>query len=291
MIAVDGIILVISCQKYLHTRLKNINLKDNYGKWKVIYVIGDLFLDCYYKLEGNFMTIKCEDSYIHLLKKYVLSLKYLYEIFDIKEGVLRSGDDLIFNEKLLETFLESPKQIKINRTEYIELDYYGKSTNNQSLLSEDILEEELTKIRHDTTMVNYHILHPEDIDNPLYNLKGIDISKYTLRPDINISIGVLCYLSNKSCKILINHMNNINYNVFHYDEYTCSYPYTTEDIGVGFILFLNKISFIHGEFLWLNVEEYDYEYGKSFIAIHANEWSHLAAQLGLDTYKVYKKIS
>ena len=271
MIAVDGIILVLSCQKYLHTRLKNINLKDDYGKWKVIYVIGDLFLDCDYKLEGNFMTIKCEDSYIHLLKKYVLSLKYLYEIFDIKEGVLRSGDDLIFNENLLETFLESPKQIKINRTEYIELDYYGKSSSNQNLLSEDILEEDLKKVRKDDWMVNYYRLHPEDIDNPQHNLKGIDISKYTWRPTLIGGAGILCYLSNKSCKILINHMNNINYNIFHYDEYTSSYPYTIEDCGVAFILFFNKISFIHGEFLWLNVEEYDYEYGKTFIAIHGNK--------------------
>jgi len=272
MIAVDGIILVLSCQKYLHTRLKNINLKDDYGKWKVIYVIGDLFLDCDYKLEGNFMTIKCEDSYIHLLKKYVLSLKYIYEIFDIKEGILRSGDDLIFNEKLLQTFLESPKQVRVSLTEYIELDYYGRSTSNQSLFSEDILEEELKKVVEDNWMVNYYKLHPEDIKNPLHNLKGIDISKYTLRPDINYNIGVLYYVSNKSCKILINHMENINYNVFHYDEYSCSYPYTIEDLGVGFILFKNKIGFIHSELMWLNVEKgNDYEYTQLFIAIHGNK--------------------
>jgi len=273
MIAVDGIILVLSCQKYLHTRLKNINLKDNYGKWKVIYVIGDFFLDCDYKLEGNLMTIKCEDSYIHLLKKYVLSLKYLYEIFDIKEGVLRSGDDLIFNEKLLETFLESPKQIKINN-EYRALDYYGNSGNNQNLLSENILEEEFKKIRIDNFMVDYYILHPEDIDNPQNNLKGIDISNYVLRPEIRTGLhGVLCYLSNKSCKILINHMENIKYNIFHYDEYTCSYPYTIEDCGVAFILLKNKISLINDK-IWLNIEECngdsESEYAQSFIAIHRN---------------------
>jgi hypothetical protein len=274
MIAVDGIILVISCQKYLNTRLKSINLNNDYGEWKVIYVVGDLFLDRDYKLEGNFLTIKCEDSYLHLLKKYILSLKYLYEIFDIKEGVLRSADDLIFNEKLLKKFLESPKQIKINRTEYIELDYYGKSDANQSLFSEDILGEELKKVKKDNWMVNYYRLHPKDIENPCHNLKGIDISKYTLRPEIPIApAGILCYLSNKSCKILINHMNNINYNIFHYDEFTCSYPYTIEDCGVAFILYFNKISFVHDEFLWLNVEECedDCDYAQSFIAIHKNK--------------------
>ena len=53
MIEVDGIILVLSCQKHLDTRLKHFKLpKDNYGGWKVIYVIGDLFLDSDYKMNA-----------------------------------------------------------------------------------------------------------------------------------------------------------------------------------------------------------------------------------------------
>ena len=122
MIAVDGIILIVSCQKHQTTRLRENNLKENYENWKVIKVIGDLFLDCDYKLEGNLMTIKCEDSYLHILKKMVLSLKYIYEIFDIKEGILRCGDDLIFNENNLVTFLKSSKKNKINDNEYIDID-------------------------------------------------------------------------------------------------------------------------------------------------------------------------
>ena len=51
MIEVDGIILVLSCHKHLNTRLKHFRLpKDDYGKWKVIYVIGDIFLESEYKL-------------------------------------------------------------------------------------------------------------------------------------------------------------------------------------------------------------------------------------------------
>ena len=35
MIKVDGIILVLSCQKHLHTRLEKYKLpKDNYENWK-----------------------------------------------------------------------------------------------------------------------------------------------------------------------------------------------------------------------------------------------------------------
>ena len=43
---VDGIILVLSCQKHKNTRLKEFSLsKTSYNNWEVIYVIGDLFLN------------------------------------------------------------------------------------------------------------------------------------------------------------------------------------------------------------------------------------------------------
>ena len=65
---------------------------------------------------------------------------------------------------------------------------------------------------NDNFMVDYYISHPEDFDNPLYNLKGVDISKYTKRPHIPVGpCGILIYLSNKSCNILINHLNNIKF--------------------------------------------------------------------------------
>lgn len=233
---VNGIILVLSCQKHLDTRLKNCKLpKDSYGEWKVIYVIGDLFLDSDYKMEDNFMTIKCEDSYIHLLKKLVLALKYVYELYDIKEGVLRCGDDLIFNENLLQAFLASDK-----------VDFYGKSPSCKNLLKEDITDELLKRTRYDDWMVNYYLSHPEDFDNPQHNLKNIDISKYRKRPEVSIGpAGVLFYISNKSCKILIDHMENINYDIFNFHEFSQSYPYTIEDCAVSYILYLNRISFIH----------------------------------------------
>ena len=197
MIAVDGIILVLSCQKHFDTRLKQCKLpKDNYGKWKVIYVIGDLFLDSEYKMNENLMTIRCEDSYLHLLKKLVLALKYIYQIYDIKEGVLRSGDDLLFNENLLEEFLESNK-----------LDFFGQSPSRQSLPEKNITTQLLKKTTYDDFMVNYYLSHPEDFKNPQHNLEGVDISKYRKRPQIAIGpAGVLFYISNKCCKILINHL-------------------------------------------------------------------------------------
>jgi hypothetical protein len=271
MIQVDGIILVLSCHKHLNTRLKHFRLpKDNYGNWKVIYVIGDIFLDSDYKLEGNFMTIKCEDSYIHLLKKLVLALKYIYEIFNIKEGVLRCGDDLIFNEDLLQSFLVSPKKRKIydnNNYIYENIDFLGRSPSGKSLLVHEISDADIKTTTHDNFMVDYYIGHPEDFDNPLYNLKGVDISKYTKRPHIPVGpCGIIYYISNKSCNILINHLNDIKFNIFHYDKYTDSYPYTIEDCAVSYILYYNKISFTH----WVNMY-HDYPYNNNdVLAIHTN---------------------
>ena len=242
---VDGIILVLSCQKHLYTRLKHFKLpREKYGEWKVIYVIGDLFLNTNYKIDGNLMIIKCEDSYIHLLKKLVLSLKYIYELYEIKQGVLRSGDDLIFNENILLSFLNNNN---------IKPDFFGQSPKNKSLLSKDITEDLLKRTVNDKFMVNYYLSHPEDFNNPQHNLKDINILNYTKRPEISVGpAGVLFYISNKSCQILINHLESINYNIFHFDNFSQSYPYNIEDCAVSFILYYNKISFINNPNIYSN---------------------------------------
>lgn len=256
---VDGIILVLSCQKHINTRLKQYKLlNDKYDEWKVIYVIGDLFLDSEYKLEEDMMTIKCEDSYIHLLKKLVLALKYVYQIYDIKEGVLRSGDDLVFNETNLKSFLSLQSKP----------DFLGRSIKYKSLLAENMNPMLLKNIRNDDWMVNYYKAHPEDFNNPLHNLKGVDIYKYTKRPNIeNWLIGVLFFISNKCCTILVDHLEKINYNIFHFDEFTQSYPYTIEDCAVSFILYMNKISFIHNNNIYCERLP-----SNNFIAYHTNKY-------------------
>jgi hypothetical protein len=275
MIPVNGIILVLSCQKHLHTRLKHFHLpKDEYVGWKVIYVIGDLFLDCDYKLEGNFMIVKCEDSYIHLLKKLVLSLKYIYQNFDIKEGVLRCGDDLIFNEIPLEKFLLSSKTKALTTpsgdsdiTE--EIHFIGRSPSGKSLLSHEISDADIKSFTNDRFMIDYYMCHLEDFDNPQHNLKGVDISKYIKRPHIPIGpSGIIYYISNKSCNILINHLDSIKYNIFHYDEYTDSYPYTIEDCAVSYILYYNKVGFEH--MVSMFEDYYNNPNKETVIAIHTN---------------------
>jgi hypothetical protein len=264
MIAVDGIILVISCQKHLQTRLKELNLKENYGNWKVIKVIGDLFLDSDYKLEGHLLTIKCEDSYLHLLKKTILSFQYLYEIFDIKEGILKCNDDMIFNENNLKNFLQSTKKHEINKGEYIDIDYMGRTNYGFEIggTSEMIM--------------HYYKNHPEDIDNPRHNLNWVDISKFSKIEQINIRIafGPLTYFSNKSCKILINHMININYNIYHYDEKTKTCPYAIEDYSIGYILSSNNIDVMHSNYWYNDLDNLSLteEYKNKLIALHTNKY-------------------
>jgi hypothetical protein len=234
---VNGIILILSCQKHKDTRLKEFSLpKTNYNNWEVIYVIGDLLMEKDYILDGNFLYVKCEDSYIHLLKKLVLSIKYLRELFIIKEGILRCGDDLIFNEQNLLKFLH--KNTK-------KFDYYGQSYNGKDYRCSINTIKDLKNTKRDFFMIDYYKAHPKDFLNPHHNLKNVNISLYSLRPNLLSAVGVIYYISNKACEALIRHMENINYNIFHYDKFTKSYPYTIEDCAVSFIMYCNKIDFIH----------------------------------------------
>lgn len=259
---IKGVILILSCNKYKLSRLKEFRLnKNNYNEYKVIYVLGDNRINKKYILEDNFLIINCEDSYIHLLKKLVLALKYIYEIYDIEEGILRSGDDLYFNENKLLEFIDSK-----NKNDFI-----GNNWCEKSLHYPNIDSSYPTK--NDYFMVKYYQTHIEDFENPLHNLKNVNIIKYIKRPSINIGVcGTLYYISNKCCKILIEHMEKINFDIFYFDELTKSYPYTIEDCAVSFILYLNKIPFICDKYF---VKLYNQKkYNEKYIAIHTNKYKN-----------------
>lgn len=253
---VDGIILILSCQKHKLTRLKEFGPKNKYyDKWKVIIIIGDLFLDSNYKLIDNIMYIKCEDSYLHLLKKLALSIKYIKNCFNIKEGILRCGDDLIFNDDVLINFLKSKKY-----------DFYGKSTIGENKIIDNI--EFLKTVNYDSFMYDYYLHHKTELTDPKH---GIDLTldelnKYLVRPKIWGPAGVVYYISLKCCDIIVNTMEKIDYNIFHLDEFTNSYPYLIEDVGITFIMYFNKINFMDNKYIYG-------EYGdNNSIAIHTNKY-------------------
>ena len=264
---VDGIILIISCEKHKLTRLKEFGPKSKYyDKWKVIYVIGDLFLDEKYKLIDNVMYVKCEDSYLHLFKKLVLSLKYLKECFNIKEGVLRCGDDLIFNENNLINFLKSNKY-----------DYYGQSLKSRNNIIEDKDIEFLKTVKYDGFMLNYYKNNQNELTDPKHgiNLTLDELNKFLIRPDAWEAPGVIYYISLKSCDILIDTMEKINYNIFHFDEFSKSYPYIIEDCAVTYIMYYNKINFYDSQKFFKNdvshVQNLDINKIDS-IVIHTNKY-------------------
>ena len=78
----------------------------------------------------------------------------------------------------------------------------------------------------------------------------ISISKYATRPNIYGAAGVIFYLSNKACDIIIRHMERIHFNILSYDTFTRSYPYTIEDCGISFIMYYNDIEYVNGNFFF-----------------------------------------
>jgi len=224
-VVIPGVILIYSCHKYLKTRLEKYVLhKNTYNGWKVFIIIGDPFLKTEYEFidDTNIIKIRCEDSYIHLCKKVILGIKIVLDIYTLTEGILRCGDDLIFNEDNLEKFL----RIK-NKNDYI-----GNPMRSSSHVS---------KVK-DNFMPDYFAHHREDLENPLngikYNLE--ELLLFNERPSLSYAAGVIVYYSIKSCNILIEHMKQIDWNIFEYSV-KYGYPYIIEDVGVGFILNKNGI--------------------------------------------------
>lgn len=224
-----GAVLIFSCQKHMNTRLKELAIPPVENGWLTFVIIGNPFLSSDYEILESANTpvktlfIKCEDSYIHVMKKVVLTIKILLEIYDVEEGFLRCGDDLIFNPQNLTAFLNFPNK----------QDYMG------------MIALKLTGIfRHyNTFMLEYYEKHPEDLTNPAHGLSRLtmkDIQKFTQIPLCSYTGGVVTYLSKKSCKELVEHMNFIHWNVFQ-ENADHGYPYVIEDIGIGYILSLNKI--------------------------------------------------
>ena len=234
---VDGLILILTCQNHIKDRMIQFPVSPCYGGWKVIHVVGNLFIDepFTYQIHSTLMsvlTLKCEDSYVHLLKKLVLAIEAVNTLFIIKDGILRANDTLVYNEERLNTFLASYKP-----------DFYGYNPNKNPVYCPSF---DIMKNSHDDDwMVRYYDTHPQDFENPLHNIKGMNIKNYTRRPYIEGVWGKLIYLSNYACDILVKQLKKINYDIFSYDEPTQSYPYVNEDCAISYILYMNSIPLHH----------------------------------------------
>lgn len=235
----DGIILVISCQKYKNTRLKKYGPKRQIDGWEVINVIGDLFIDKPYIFSDGLLTIKCEDSYAHLLKKLILSLEFIYSKYKLKDGVIKIGDDFIFNHDILTRFLQSKKY-----------NYHGKGymIPHDFCLSQNY--NYVTDSQLDFYMVKYFSDNYQELDNIYNGLQGVNFHDYTIRSKSFASTGGIIYFSNKCCMTLIEWVRKINYDIFYYEEKYNMYPYVIEDCAISFILFMSGYSFNNDNMLW-----------------------------------------
>lgn len=260
---IKGAILIISCHKHKNTRLKKYRLpKPIYSGYKVFYILGNPNISSKYEIrEANIITLRCEDSYVHILKKVGLSISVLMNIYEIEEGILRCGDDLVFDEKNLISFLNSLKT-----EDYMGvIDGYGN----------DIVKFENIEIRVDNFMTSYFNKHPEDISNPLNGLKqDTEILKLiNTVPNCRYINGVVTWLSKKSCNILIEEITNPIWNTYNY--YTkYGFPYIIEDVGMGFILAKHNIYPVNRSF-YINQDSMDnIELDETF-AIHTNEFKDI----------------
>jgi len=250
---IKGAILIYSCHKHKNTRLKEFGLKQKeYAGWKVFYLLGNPNIENEYITIGNTVLLKCEDSYIHVGKKVVMGLKYIYDNYNVAEGILRCGDDLVFLENNLVNFLNAPDK----------QDYMGYTRNTETKLS----------VKTDFFMPQYYLSHPEDFNNPLHKIpyKIEDIMKMHIVPNCKTAGGVVVYLSNKSCDILIKHFANIGWDIFTKDS-KYGYPYIIEDIAVGFILYINQI-FLTSCPLYLDSDMYGFTDNGFSVAIHTNKY-------------------
>jgi hypothetical protein len=258
---VEGIILVLSCNKYLRTRLKNTAFRlkeDSYENWKVVYVIGNLTIDEPYKFHMNLLTLKCEDSYIHLFKKLIKALEVVYSIYDIKQGILRAGDDLLFNETELRKFLSTP-----NKSHFIGRNYSGKSTKESG-------PHLLTNNHRDCSMYEYYMNNKDDVLDPLHNLRSVDPRLYIVAPKLpegSLCAGPIFYLSNRATHILMDHFAAVDYDVFSFNEHSSSYPYTMEDVAVAFILCWNRVSLEQNSNMFCNAHQ---EINNNAISFHTH---------------------
>ena len=249
---IKGAILIYSCHKHKDTRLKEFKLpQDEYDGWRIFYILGNPQINKDFIL-GNTILLKCEDSYIHVAKKVVMGIKFVYEKYEVEEGVLRCGDDLVFNETSLIHFLRMDNK----------QDYMGVIANNSPIM--------VAEQNH--FMPSYYLSHQEDLKNPLHGIPYSmnEIMQFNKVPKLKYAGGVVVYLSNKSCRTLIAHFESIGWNIFASDD-TYGYPYIIEDIAVGYVLHMNNI-FLNEYPLYINSLADFNKYHQLPVALHTNKY-------------------
>ncbi len=150
-------------------------------------------------------------------------MEILTSKYNIKEGIIRCGDDIQFDEDRLNKFITI-----VNKPKYIgrvwDLRKIYKSISGNSMPN--------------SFMYDYYKTHTDDFNNKLHGLQKYslkDICGMSRVPKCAYCVGVIYYVSIDCANLLIKHMKSIGYDIFKEEE-NDGFCYTIEDIGVGYIL-------------------------------------------------------
>lgn len=195
----DFILLIMSCQKYIHKILKQksswlLNLNKN-----IVYfhVIGDPSLQTNYHLDliNNILTIKTEDDYNSLPKKVIKAYEIIQNLYDFKFIFKTDDDQLLESSNFFNTLLPVLEK-------YEKVNYGGNLIN--------IPVDQIS---------TYYQIHPE-------------LPKNLLVKKCTYCNGRFYLLSNKAVKWLVQFKDSIEKEYF--EDYAIGY-YLSSDLKKDFL--------------------------------------------------------
>lgn len=219
---VKGVILILSCKKLLDKRNPDAQFEDYFQDWKVHVFVGDPNLKEEYKIEGKRIIIKCEDSYLYLMKKLCTSIQILHDIYDIQLGILRMDDDVVVDKGQLAAFL--------NRADLNMFDCVGT-----------VVGADTKGLRRETWIYDYYMNRQSELEqiNKLHDM-SVQLSQLIIdAPNLLYTKGPMSYWSSKASNLIWSYfLKTVKGNIFFKEMFHnhMSQPYMIEDIGVGYIL-------------------------------------------------------
>ncbi len=271
---VNGVIIVITCQKYFHTRILGNKFRINshqFNGWPIVYVLGDKDLRQQYAIappdmtnsfNSYILTVKSEDYYAQIFKKIVMAQEAVYEIFNIKYGILKCDDDITFNKPKLKDFLNNMPSCDWMARRYSDMEDFKTPFNHKCV--ENLI---------DNSIVNYYFRNPEELKEVISEKSDFKPEDYVVSPLIPKELGgagPLYYLSSKASQIIIDFFKNCNYDLYYFDKNSQSYPFICrEDVGTAFILGNNGIPMINNNNLFCHAWK---EFNENTIGFHTHIW-------------------
>lgn len=273
---VNGVILIITCQKYFRTRILGNTFRINshqFTGWPIVYVLGDKDLkqdyaiappDMTHSFNSYILTVKCEDYYAQIFKKIVMAQEAVYEIFNIKYGILKCDDDITFNKPKLKDFLDNMPSCDWMARRYSDIEDFKCPFNHKCV--ENLI---------DNSIINYYLRNPQELKEVISEKSDFKPEDYVVSPVIPKELsgaGPLYYLSCKASRIIIEYFKKYNYDLYYFDEDSQSYPFVCrEDIGTAFILGNNGIPMTNNPRMFCHAWK---EFNEDSIGFHTHIWGN-----------------